>query len=178
MSDQDAENAASELTAPVDLRSAGLADRRFKLAATPQECALIAKRLMIPGVGKLEGEISLTASKTELKAVGELHAELTRECVASLEEMAETVDEVFEVVFMRAVAGATAEAVEEEFEDWDAPEVHEGDVFDLGDFLIQQLALAMEPFPRKEGAQSLVDQYGQDKSISPFAVLAEEDENS
>lgn len=178
MSDQGAENTAVEFTVPVDLRSVGLADRRFKLAANPQECALIAKRLMIPGVGKLEGEVSLTASKTEIKAVGVLCAEITRECVASLEEMAETVDEAFEVVFTRAPAEAAAEAEEDEFEDWDAPEVHVGEVFDLGDFLIQQLALAMDPFPRKEGAQSLADQYGQDKPISPFAVLAEKDGNN
>lgn len=178
MSDESLESNAVEFSVPVDLRSAGLTEKRFELSANAQECALIAKRLGIPAVGKLEGEVSLTASKTEIKASGMLRAELTRECVASLEEMAETIDEPFEVVFARAPAGTEPESLEEQLEDLDAPDMHIGEVFDVGEFLTQQLALAMDPFPRKPGAQSLADQYGEDKPISPFAALAEQGRDS
>ena len=160
----------TEFSHAVDLRDLRGAPGAFDLAASPSQCALIAKRLGVPGVSRLEGRVTLKVSKTEIIASGVLKADLTRECVASLEEMAETVEDAFEVGFLRAAPSEAPE--EDEAEDWDAPEVHEGDIFDLGEFLTQQLALAMEPFPRKPGAVSLAERYGEDKPVSPFADLA------
>ena len=167
-----------EFSVAVDLRALKGGGKTFRLAASPEECALLAKRLGVPAVQRLEGEIALAVSKTEITAAGTLRAALTRQCVASLEEMTETVEDAFEVAFVRSPPNALqlqdeVEAeTEAETEDWDAPEVHEGDVFDLGEFLTQQLALAMAPFPRKPGAASLAEQFGEDKPVSPFADLA------
>ena len=163
-----------EFSVAVDLRALKGGRKTFRLAASPEECALLAKRLGVPGVQRLEGEIALAVSKTEITAAGTLHAALTRQCVASLEEMTETVEDAFEIAFVRSPPNAPQpqDEGEAETEDWDAPEVHEGDVFDLGEFLAQQLALAMAPFPRKPGAASLAEQYGEDKPVSPFADLA------
>jgi hypothetical protein len=60
----------------------------------------------------------------------------------------------------------------------EGPEIHTGDHFDLGEFLVQQLSLAMDPFPRKPGAESLVETYGRGADISPFAALREKIEKS
>lgn len=163
---------AAEFSVPVDLRAEGRRQKTYKLSPNAEERALIAQRLKVPGVEKLEGDVSLDISKTEIKASGSLSAELTRECVASLEQMTETVEETFEVAFERGQATAPNDTPEHDAEDWEGLEIHEGDVFDLGEFLIQQLSLAMEPFPRKPGAPSLADQFGEDKSISPFAELS------
>ena len=95
---------------------------------------------------------------------------MTRECVASLEEMKEIVDEAFEVEFLRQKPEPN---LNEDVEDWELPEVHEGQIFDIGELLVQQLSLAMKPFPRKEGAVSLTELYGDGGSVSPFADLAD-----
>ncbi len=94
-----------------------------------------------------------------------MDAALTRECVASLEPFQEILTEKFDVDFLRA----QPEPGEEE--DWDAPEVHEGDRLDLGEILVQQLSLSMSPFPRKEGARSLAEAYAPPELASPFAAL-------
>ena len=168
-----------EFSAPVDLRALRGGRKRFQLEAGAEERAAIARRLGAPGLERLEGEIELTATKAELRAAGVLRAALTRECVSSLEEMTETVEDAFDIVFLRAapdrpVADGRADDEDAEgvAEDWDAPEVHEGDIFDLGEFLTQQLALAMDPFPRKPGAPDLAAQYGDGGPVSPFAGLA------
>jgi hypothetical protein len=60
-------------------------------------------------------------------------------------------------------------------EDWlDAPDVHEGALIDVGELLVQQLSLAMDPFPRKAGAPSLVDQFGAQHEESPLAAALEQ----
>ena len=51
----------------------------------------------------------------------------------------------------------------------DPPDVLEGNVLDLGAYLVEHLALEIDPFPRKPGA---VFDYAPDKQEeSPFAVL-------
>ncbi len=157
-----------EFSVTVDLAGLPRGGKRFKLSANAEECARIAERLGVPAVARLEGEINLKANAKTIEAEGKISAALTRICVASLEEMAEAVDERFSVNYVRE---ETASLPDPEDESWDAPEYHEGDRFDLGELLTQQLALAMTAFPRKEGAASLADQYGAVQNDSPFAAL-------
>lgn len=165
-----------EFSYEIEVRDLGKQGKVFQLAANEEERARIAARLGAPAVQKLEGELRVSAAKAVIRVEGSLEAEMTRECVASLEEMQETVADRFDIDFLR-------EAPEEESteEDLDAPEVHEGDRLDLGELLVQQLALAMDPFPRKEGAQSLAEAYAPKETLSPFAalkgVLAKDDDN-
>ena len=171
MTDASDENPAPEqpleFSMPVDLGALGRGGRRFRLSADDAARARIARRLGIPAVQRLEGDIALDASKTGIVAKGMVRAALTRECVSSLEEMTEEVDDAFEVEFLRAAP----EEADEDVDIWTAPEVHEGDSFDVGELLVQQLSLAMDPFPRKDGAASLAAQYGRDGEASPFAAL-------
>jgi len=180
------EPAAPEFSAPQDVRALCGRSKRFRLEADAPARARIAARLRVPAVERLEGDVELAVTKAEIRATGVLRAALTRECVASLEEMTETVEDPFDVVFLRArpdagaaaSGGETDAGTEQAAEDWDAPEVHEEDVFDLGEFLTQQLSLAMDPFPRKPGAESLAARYGEDGPVSPFADLAARIEES
>ena len=164
------EDLAPEYSVDVDLTSLGRAGKLFRLAANEDECRKIAARLGVISIEKLEGEMRLTATKTDINATGVVQASLMRECVASLEPMPETIDENFEISFVRQ-APADPGAADEKSEDWILPEVHEGDMFDVGELLVQQLSLAMAPFPRKPGAISLAEQYGQSGRVSPFSDL-------
>jgi len=52
----------------------------------------------------------------------------------------------------------------------DPPDEADGDVVDLGAYVVETLALALDPFPRKPGA--VFEAPEEKPSISPFAALA------
>lgn len=162
--------ASPEFSFPVSLGELSSAGKRFQLKTGPEERERIAQRLNVVAVAECEGEVHIRATKTVIDISGSLRAELTRECVSSLEEVDETVADSFELQFFRSEKAL--EAIEDE-EEAEFAEVHEGDIFDLGELLIQQLSLAMDPFPRKPGAVSLAAEFGSDEETSPFAGLHE-----
>ncbi len=164
------ENIPPEFSVEVDLSALSRVGKTLRLAANEGECRKIAKRLGVVSIGDLEGEVRLTASKADIAATGVVRASLVRECIASLEPLSEVVDETFDIKFVRQALPEVADNAEDG-EDWDLPELHEGDIFDVGELLVQQLSLAMAAFPRKQGASSLVEQYGQTELDSPFSVL-------
>ena len=162
--------APPEFSFPVNLGELPSAGKRFQLKAGEDECERIAQRLGVIAVRECEGEIHVRSTKSVINVSGSLQALLMRECVSSLEEMDEAVADSFELQFFRSEQAL--EAIEDE-EEAEFAEVHEGDTFDLGELLVQQLSLAMDPFPRKPGATSLAAEFGADKAVSPFAGLHE-----
>jgi uncharacterized metal-binding protein YceD (DUF177 family) len=55
-------------------------------------------------------------------------------------------------------------------EDDDPPDEIEGGVVDLGAYVVEHLALALDPFPRKPGVE--FEAPAQESEPSPFAALA------
>jgi len=162
-----------EFSVEVDLSAFGRGEKSFILAANDAERRKIAVRLGALSVEKLEGNLRLAVAKTEIYVHGHVCAALTRECVSSLAPVDEIIDEPFEIEFVRhRPAPADDITSENDEESWRLPEVHEDEIFDLGELLIQQLALCLDPYPRKKGAPSLAEQYGRDGEASPFAVLS------
>ncbi len=159
-----------EFSVEVDLEEIGRQSKSFHLAPDAKQREAIAWRLGAPAVNSLEGDVTLKVAKTHIRASGSVRATLTRMCVASLEPMTEAIDEEFDIEFLRQAPDETAREAEEDALD-DLIEIHENPVLDVGELLVQQLSLAMDPFPRKEGATSLVEQYGRTQEESPFAVL-------
>jgi len=168
----------NEFSIEVDLTSLSPSGKVFRMTLSQEDCTRVAKRLRLVSLKSCAGEIKLTHKKSTICAVGSVQAELTRECVSSLEEMDETINESFEIEFL---GDDSARDADEDIEEWGLPEIHKGNVFDVGELLIQQLSLSMAPFPRKDGAKSLADVYGVEPEASPFAVLQqnfEKDENN
>ena len=77
-----------------------------------------------------------------------------------------TIDQTFALDLVESVE-ATPE-VEVSIDD-DAPDPIEDGRIDLGQYAIEQLALTLDPFPRKPGAEFV--QPPEPVEISPFAVL-------
>ena len=97
----------------------------------------------------------------------------------SLEPLPVQVDERFSVDLVEAAEPETDE-IEVSLDD-NAPDVIEDGRIDLGQYAVEQLALALDPFPRKPGAEFV--QPEEPAEISPFAVLKafkprEDDEKS
>lgn len=159
-----------EFSKVIELGDPGRAPKIFSLTANEDQCRKVAARLGALSISHFEGEVRISTTKTEIFVDGAVKAQMVRECVASLEPVDEAVDDEFDIEFTRIPETKDEDETESE-EDWRLPEVHLGDDIDIGELLVQQLSLAMDPFPRKEGATSLADIYAKEEKVSPFAVL-------
>jgi hypothetical protein len=136
-----------EFSRPVPLGTVGHAGRRLRLEATAEECAALARRFGILSVERLAAELHLKPEEGNTVLVsGRLTAGLTQACVASLEPVAETIDEP--VALRLLPPGREPEDGPDDIDEIESP----GGVADLGELLAEQLALALDPYPRAPGA--------------------------
>ena len=141
-----------------------------EIVATPEECAALAKRMAIPAVLSLACRFRLHAeSNGAVRAEGKLTARVVQDCVVTLDPFESPLEEAFRVRFVPA-----AEATPDEDDPLD-PESDdeipfEGATIDLGEAAAEQLALALDPYPRKPGAE--MPDEGADEPPNPFAALA------
>lgn len=151
--------------------------RLFVLEPDKLTLKKLAIRYAIPKVADLRADIFAVPTSNGVRISGNIKANLVRECVASLEEMEESVDSHFELTFDRTVDQELSpelleeHGIEKTLELLEGPEPLEGDNIDIGELMVQQLSLTMDPFPRKEGAIALSEVYGNDVETSPFDVL-------
>jgi uncharacterized metal-binding protein YceD (DUF177 family) len=98
-------------------------------------------------------------------AFGHLTAVVVRTCVVSLDEFEAKVEERFKIRFVPSG---------QETDDDDPESIdeipYEGRLIDIGEAVAEQLGLALDPYPRKPGAE-LPSELGAEDS-GPFAALA------
>lgn len=160
----------------VDSLQAG--EKRCAIAAEPAELSLLAARLGVPRIDRLEADLTLRRVESDARIVlrGRFRAEVEQICVVSLEPMSTIVEERFTVHY--AAAGGwedREEYVIVEIDDENSPEPLIDGEIDLGEAVSQQLVLALDPYPRKPGAAVPAFEKGGGTDAdtdSPFAVLA------
>ncbi len=153
-----------ELSRPVAAERIGAAPFETRVEASAEECRALAVRMQIPAVLSLSCEFRLRRERAEvIDADGRLHARVVRICVVTLDEFEAEVMEAFAVRFVPA--GAEAEEIDPEADDEIA---YNGKMLDLGEAAAEQLALALDPYPRRPGA-SLPDEAP--APARPFAAL-------
>lgn len=162
----------SEFSRPVALARIPPDGRQENLRAAPAECAALARRFGIPAVNRFEAALRLLPEPGGGVAIeGRLAAEVVQECVVTLEPVVQQVEEAVHLRILGPGEGASDDP--EAPDDVDAP----GGVADLGEALAEQLALALDPYPRAPGA-TLPDAASDDApappeaSVRPFAGLA------
>jgi len=108
-----------------------------------------------------------------LKVSGEIAATVEQTCVLTLEPMTSELREPVELAFVPPRADAHAQAGEEELDPGaaDEPEPLVDGVADLGAAATEFLLLAIDPYPRKEGAVFEAPK-ADDSGAHPFAALA------
>ncbi len=147
----------SELSRPLKLDRIGAHGLTFDLAARPDELGPISARLLLPAVHALSGTFELRRiSGGTVQADGVLRARVDQDCVVTLDPFTQSIEERFAVQFVPAER-------EDPNPDPDAVDQipYEGASIDLGEALVEQLALALDPYPRKPGAALAVDPAGQ-----------------
>lgn len=129
--------------------------------------ARIARALDLASLDSFVAEMTLAPAPGGWRLSGRVKASLAQTCGITLEPLPVEIDAPFAVTL--------AEAVDEESDeivitlDDESPDPVEGGQVDLGQYAVEQLALQLDPFPRKAGAEFV--QPPEPTEISPFAVL-------
>ena len=152
--------------------------------ATPQQCETVARELDVLAVEELAAELEVTRWRGNgLSVRGRFRGRIVQTSVVSLEPVVEEVSEELDLKFapegernQRPVA--SAEIVVDPLAE-DPPELLRDDGVDLGAVVIEHLAMAMNPYPRKAGEEFAADEVlspmereeSGEETDNPFAVL-------
>jgi hypothetical protein len=163
----------SRLLAVKDLPTRG---RDVVVEATEKEREAIARELALPGVDSLVANYHISPTTRGARVTGEVVAHVRQICVVSLETFPTKVREAVDMVFAtptERVAGPLprGELVISPDEE-DPPEALIDGKIDLGAVAFEFLALGLDPYPRKKGAEFSFKDAARDVP-SPFSVLAE-----
>lgn len=153
--------------------------QNYQLRADETQRSALAKRFDLPAIVKLNGHFRLQHERAGIiVAKLSMSAEVMQVCVVTLESFAEQIEEESELRFVPAFMLRRTPDTDEKEEDitpdfFDSPDeiFYENDQIDLGAVLSEQLALVLNPYPRKPGA-ALPDA-ARDDSANPFAALAD-----
>ena len=89
----------------------------------------------------------------EVSVAGHFEAEVTQTCVVSLQPLARRLSEDFQMLYSLAPdEGGQAEPVDVDAAADDPPETLGPGGLDLGEAVVQQLAIALDPYPRGDDA--------------------------
>jgi hypothetical protein len=160
---------------PVEVQLAAVdrKDQRLRLSADEATRKKIARLLDLKSLGRFDAFVTLSSWLDGAVVRGEWSAEAEQVCGITLEPLPVSFNETFEIRVLppgspNAPANDSPESlVDPEAED--PPDVLESDMVPVGDYLIEQLSLNLDPFPRKADAVFTPPEEGR---ITPFAALS------
>jgi uncharacterized metal-binding protein YceD (DUF177 family) len=162
-----------EFSRPLELSRIGATELRETIAADPAEREALARRFGLPALTRLSAELRIRrVGRDVVRLDGDLVAEVTQSCVVTLSPVESRIAESFTQLYAPPVEALETEVVID-VEAEDPPETLHGEVLDLGEAVVQQLAVALDPYPRAPGAR--LESVGADAASGasgPFAALA------
>ncbi len=165
-------NEFSRLVPPGRLEGADLVER---IEASEAERAALAKRLDLLSLDRLEARVNLQRQRSGAALVrvwGKVSAAFVQACVVTLAPVPGQIEEEFEL-FYAYLPDAAPEQNEVliDPEEADPPEIYGPAGIDIGEAVAQQLAVALDPYPRAAAAVLPADAAPEDGEDSPFAAL-------
>ncbi|ODT70764.1 MAG: hypothetical protein ABS75_11600 [Pelagibacterium sp. SCN 63-23] len=153
------------------------AGRTLSLDADEAERIAIAEVMNIVSVERFVANLTIAPIRGGLRALGRLDAQVTQASVVSFEPVPETISEEIDRVFLHGPRDhqppAPGSEVFIDLEDDDFPDHIDGPEVDLSALLLETLALALSPYPRREGEALDTLGVGVDEpEAGPFAGLA------
>jgi uncharacterized metal-binding protein YceD (DUF177 family) len=152
---------------PVRLHQVGAGLKRT-LAPDEAARARIGKALDLASLDAFAAEIDLAPAPGGWRLAGRVMAKGAQTCGVTLEPLPFDIDAPFSVNLAEAQAEPEPDEIVITLDD-ESPDLVEGGQVDLGQYAVEQLALRLDPFPRKPGAEFV--QPPEPTEISPFAVL-------
>lgn len=155
----------------------GAPEFAFDLTATPEECRALARLMGAQAVRKLRFDGRLLPLHRDAWGLeARLGATVVQTCVVTLEPVTTRIDTPVRRLFTSEAAAPTGEIVVAGLDDDETEPL--GDRIDLGLVAIEALALALPPYPRREGAELIgaagppADGAAEEAEPTPFAALA------
>lgn len=150
---------------------------RVEIEATDVERIALAMDLGLLAVESFAATFTVeSASRGRIHVMGAVDAQVSRECVVSLDpfdvDMHEPVDLYFAPAASDRRTAASSGRVEAQVRlDEDPPEPLVDGVIDLGEIAREHIALGLEPYPRKPGVEFAPAAPAEHAAPSPFEVL-------
>jgi len=141
--------ALPEFSRRVELARLGALEAIYPISADAAEREALVRRFDLLSLDRLEAKIRLQRlAGGMVRLSGWLGADVVQACVVSLEPVASMLDWDFTVLYGSTEPGKTVMVDLET----DEAEPFDGDAIDIGEAVAQQLALALDPYPRAPGA--------------------------
>ncbi|MGL4636958.1 MAG: YceD family protein [Beijerinckiaceae bacterium] len=135
---------------------------------------MIAAHLDLASCEAVSAELTVIPSRSDvLHVTGQLRATLHQTCIVTLDPLPVDIDEEIDVRYAppEKLGPISKAEVERTLEDEDPPEPLEDGNIDLWMLAIDYLSVALDPYPRKIGAE-IPESSGDQAKESPFAALA------
>jgi uncharacterized metal-binding protein YceD (DUF177 family) len=161
----------------------------FSVSATSRDCDWLAQHVGVERLSDVavEGTIEVRGDGTEMLVKGRVRAEVEQRCVVTLEPVLSSIDESFARSYSAALRDEWDmydESTEEIFIDLEeegGAEPFPAAGLTLAAIVAEELALAIDPYPRSPSARARVteshpprlSQASNDETIKPFANLAQ-----
>lgn len=158
---KDSGQSSSPISFPVHVARLPRKGMPVEVVATPQQREVLAEEHALLSVESLRADLLVAPwNRNGVKVTGRVRAEITQQCIVTLEPLVATIDEPVEAVFLpedsrlgREGFGAGGEILLD-VEGPDSPEIFTGDHIDVGALAEEFFAVAIDPYPRKAGAGS------------------------
>lgn len=157
-----------ELSRPIDLERLPEGGLSLDIVADPAERERLARRLELVELTRLEARAIIDRLPGELVRVrGHVTAELQQSCIVTLEPVAQALEFELERLFGASLEPDSGEIVL----DPDTVDIEplDGPTLDIGELVAEELALALDPYPRVPGAEGPADTG--EPEAGPFAAL-------
>jgi uncharacterized metal-binding protein YceD (DUF177 family) len=155
----------------------GAATEIREIAATAEERTALAGRFALLALDRLEATLRIERlpAKTLIRLSGRLSADVTQACVVSLEPVASQVQaEISQLYTLDPEVAVPREHVIDVAAE-DPPEPIGPGGLDLGEAVAQNLAVALDPYPRASEAEAAAASPAAEAEtapVGPFAALA------
>lgn len=165
-----------EFSRPIEVAKIQPRGMDIDITAKPDECAALARRMGLIGISAFSAKFELRHidGGTVIDVNGSLSAQVTQQCVVTLEPIPAAVTDTMQALFappeMVPADPGTTEIIDVMAID---PEPIIDGIIDLGELAAQYLALALDPYPRKSGVElpTFVAVSNQNARENPFAKL-------
>lgn len=126
---------------------------RIDFVATGEEREAVAARLGFLGLERLEGTATVEriGGREAVRLNVTFSADVLQSCVVTLDPIGSHIEQAFELLFAARGLSPGDREIEVDYEGEDPPEPLTEGALDVGEAVVEHLALAVDPYPRTPG---------------------------
>jgi len=141
-----------------------------RIAPDGPQLGALAKQLGVDAVESLAAQVKVTPWLDGAEVRGDFSARVVQTCGVTLEPLENILNGDFHLRVLPAGSpNLPDESAELDIEAEDPPDAIDGDEIDIAGYVVEHLALEVDPFPRKPGV--VFEPPAVEEEASPFAVL-------